>query len=229
MIENKTNKTKQNKTLMEKKHLSNKNWVLIQHSSKYYIGIILSVDSFFINIIGYRDEKKSFKTKEIKIISYKPNINIIPINDIIKRNPEVDRKKTELIEEIKKQENYDLLLTNTMRFTKQKDVLKTNKIQKTTLWKKFYSWVGEPTQKAKVSPVLFFSRQGLEFFLVVTKLGKFKFLDKNFEEIQSFSDKNLNKLLKKTKTNNEKKIKETFGLNSIFDNIEIDENFLEKL
>jgi len=214
---------------MNKEKLNSKNWILLQHKTKHYIGIIIEVNMSFITIISYRDEVKSFKRKEIKVINYKPNLRIVPIKQIIKENPAANQQTTKIVETIKKQKNYDLILTNNLRFTKKDKKQQINKIQKTTLWKKLYNWIDEPKKKSKLAPILFFKHQDLEFVVVVTKLGKIKFLNKNFQEIMKFSNKNLNILLKKFQKENEKKDKKQHGLKDAFGPLGIDETFLESI
>jgi hypothetical protein len=216
----------------EQKKLELKSWVLLQHKSKYYIGIIIEISEYIIKIIGYRDKIESFKTSDITIVSYKPNINIIPINETIKNYPNTNCKITEIIETIKKQDNYDVILTNNAKFTKKINKTQINKTQKTTLWKKFYSWIFEPEIISCVTPIVFFKFEHLEFVVVVTKFGGIKFLDRNFEEIEEikqFSNEKLNDLIKKFGKDSKEKTITKHQFESVFDKLGINNEFIKSL
>lgn len=214
--------------MRENRELLEQTWVLLQHKSRHYIGIITHLGRIYIKILCLDDEK-TFKRKDVTTIKYKPNIRIIPITEVLKNYPKVNGRLTEIIETIKKQENYDLILTSKLKFTKKNGIEKFNKIQKTTLWKKFYNWTERVEKRLKVAPILFFKHKGLEFMVLATKLGQIKFVNKDFEEIKKFSNKKLNVLLKKTQKNNKEELKKEHDLSSAFDCLEIDESFIESV
>jgi len=189
--------------MIKQTELKEKRWVLIQHNSRHYIGIIKLIDRFSLILVGLQNEYL-FKRKEISIVSYKENLFILPLSEVIKKHPELSSKNTKIIEEIKKLNNYDLLLTNTLRFTKTQKKNQTNKIKKTTLWKKTYGWIKNPELITHITPILFLKQKELEFLVVITPLGKIVFLNKSFEVIKKFKNKKINVLLKKTQFVEEK-------------------------
>ena len=187
--------------MSKKTQIREHRWVLLQHKNgRYYIGVIKEKSSYNITIISIRNIVETFKNKNITIAEYKENLYILQLRDLINKYPHIDANVTNIVEGIKKHKKYNMILTNNNRFTKTQNNTNKQKLQKTTLWKKAYKWLNNPTKIKKFTPIIFFKNKHLEFLVIIDSYGKIQFINKNFNNIPKFKNKHLNVLLKKSQT-----------------------------